>query len=104
VDAAARQLGAHRSERESVAGSAAAAAAVLVAAVGWPQFIGGKNVKPWAVDAGYTAGTREMSTSVLRSPARSIAPAPGEAGSMTIAVLLAQTVDAATRPCSVTRV
>ncbi|MFD5570699.1 bifunctional 5,10-methylenetetrahydrofolate dehydrogenase/5,10-methenyltetrahydrofolate cyclohydrolase [Streptomyces cadmiisoli] len=71
---------------------------VVVAAVGRPRLIRGEDVKPGAVviDAGYNPGNVgdvDFDTAVTR--ARLITPVPGGVGPMTIAVLLAQTVDAA---------
>ena len=71
---------------------------VLVAAVGRPRFINGEHIKPGAVvvDAGYNAGNIgdvDFDTACRR--ASLITPVPGGVGPMTIAVLLAQTVDAA---------
>ncbi|MFJ8763170.1 bifunctional 5,10-methylenetetrahydrofolate dehydrogenase/5,10-methenyltetrahydrofolate cyclohydrolase [Streptomyces cyaneofuscatus] len=71
---------------------------VVVAAVGRPRLIQGEDIKPGAVviDAGYNPGNVgdvEFDTALTR--ARLITPVPGGVGPMTIAVLLAQTVDAA---------
>ncbi|WP_432041823.1 bifunctional 5,10-methylenetetrahydrofolate dehydrogenase/5,10-methenyltetrahydrofolate cyclohydrolase [Streptomyces cadmiisoli] len=71
---------------------------VVVAAVGRSRLIRGEDVKPGAVviDAGYNPGNVgdvDFDTAVTR--ARLITPVPGGVGPMTIAVLLAQTVDAA---------
>ncbi|MER5198385.1 bifunctional 5,10-methylenetetrahydrofolate dehydrogenase/5,10-methenyltetrahydrofolate cyclohydrolase [Streptomyces sp. NPDC002755] len=71
---------------------------VVVAAVGRPRLIRGEDVKPGAVviDAGYNPGNVgdvDFDTALTR--ARLITPVPGGVGPMTIAVLLAQTVDAA---------
>ncbi|MEU0737211.1 bifunctional 5,10-methylene-tetrahydrofolate dehydrogenase/5,10-methylene-tetrahydrofolate cyclohydrolase, partial [Streptomyces lavendulocolor] len=73
---------------------------ILVAAVGRPRFIKGEDIKPGAVvvDAGYNPGNVgdvDFDTAVTR--AGLITPVPGGVGPMTIAVLLAQTVDAAER-------
>lgn len=75
-----------------------AAADVVVAAVGRPELIKGAWIKPGAVvvDAGYNPGNVgdvEFATAAER--ASLITPVPGGVGPMTIAVLLAQTVDAA---------
>ncbi|MFI1935834.1 bifunctional 5,10-methylenetetrahydrofolate dehydrogenase/5,10-methenyltetrahydrofolate cyclohydrolase [Streptomyces purpureus] len=77
-----------------------AEADILVAAVGRPRFIRGEDIKPGAVviDAGYNPGNVgdvDFDTAVER--ASLITPVPGGVGPMTIAVLLAQTVDAAER-------
>ncbi|WSB11270.1 bifunctional 5,10-methylenetetrahydrofolate dehydrogenase/5,10-methenyltetrahydrofolate cyclohydrolase [Streptomyces cyaneofuscatus] len=71
---------------------------VVVAAVGRPRLIRGEDIKPGAVviDAGYNPGNVgdvDFDTALTR--ARLITPVPGGVGPMTIAVLLAQTVDAA---------
>jgi methylenetetrahydrofolate dehydrogenase (NADP+)/methenyltetrahydrofolate cyclohydrolase len=71
---------------------------VLVAAVGRPKLIRGEDVKPGAVviDAGYNAGNvGDVDFDAAVTRAGLITPVPGGVGSMTIAVLLAQTVDAA---------
>ena len=73
---------------------------VLIAAVGRSRFIRGEDVKPGAVviDAGYNPGNVgdvDFDTAVTR--ASLITPVPGGVGPMTIAVLLAQTVEAAAR-------
>ncbi|MFF8959555.1 bifunctional 5,10-methylenetetrahydrofolate dehydrogenase/5,10-methenyltetrahydrofolate cyclohydrolase [Streptomyces sp. NPDC014894] len=73
---------------------------VLVAAVGRPRFIPGADVKPGAVvvDAGYNAGNvGDVDFETARERASLITPVPGGVGPMTIAVLLAQTVEAASR-------
>ncbi|GAB2331263.1 bifunctional methylenetetrahydrofolate dehydrogenase/methenyltetrahydrofolate cyclohydrolase FolD [Streptomyces variabilis] len=71
---------------------------VVVAAVGQPRLIRGEDVKPGAVviDAGYNPGNvGDVDFDTARARARLITPVPGGVGPMTIAVLLAQTVDAA---------
>lgn len=73
---------------------------VLVAAVGRPRFIAGADVKPGAVvvDAGYHPGpVGDVDFETARLRASLITPVPGGVGPMTIAVLLAQTVEAAER-------
>ncbi|RKE16831.1 bifunctional 5,10-methylenetetrahydrofolate dehydrogenase/5,10-methenyltetrahydrofolate cyclohydrolase [Streptomyces sp. TLI_171] len=73
---------------------------VLVAAVGRPCFINGADIKPGAVviDAGYNPGhVGDVDFDTARQRASLITPVPGGVGPMTIAVLLAQTVDAAAR-------
>ncbi|MBC9724810.1 bifunctional 5,10-methylenetetrahydrofolate dehydrogenase/5,10-methenyltetrahydrofolate cyclohydrolase [Streptomyces sp. TRM68367] len=80
---------------------------IVVAAVGRPRLIGGADIKPGAVviDAGYNAGTAtggadvDFDSAVTR--AGLITPVPGGVGPMTIATLLEQTVDAATRQLGV---
>jgi methylenetetrahydrofolate dehydrogenase (NADP+)/methenyltetrahydrofolate cyclohydrolase len=71
---------------------------VVVAAVGRPRLIRGEDIKPSAVviDAGYNPGdVGDVDFDTALSRARLITPVPGGVGPMTIAVLLAQTVDAA---------
>ncbi|MGY4976949.1 bifunctional 5,10-methylenetetrahydrofolate dehydrogenase/5,10-methenyltetrahydrofolate cyclohydrolase [Streptomyces sp. 900105755] len=73
---------------------------IVVAAVGRPRLIGGRDLKPGAVvlDAGYNEGNIgdvDFDTAVER--ASLITPVPGGVGPMTIAVLLEQTVAAAAR-------
>ncbi|MGW5861025.1 bifunctional 5,10-methylenetetrahydrofolate dehydrogenase/5,10-methenyltetrahydrofolate cyclohydrolase [Streptomyces sp. NPDC055239] len=73
---------------------------VLLAAVGRPRFITGADIKPGAVviDAGYNPGNvGDIDFETARDRASLITPVPGGVGPMTIAVLLAQTVEAATR-------
>ncbi|GII81280.1 bifunctional protein FolD [Sphaerisporangium rufum] len=79
-------------------GSIVRQADVLVAAVGRPRFIHGDDIKPGAVvvDAGYNPGNVgdvDFESAAVR--ASLITPVPGGVGPMTIAVLLAQTVQAA---------
>jgi methylenetetrahydrofolate dehydrogenase (NADP+)/methenyltetrahydrofolate cyclohydrolase len=78
---------------------------ILVAAVGRPALIHGDWLRPGAVviDAGYNAGNIgdvDYASAVTR--ARLITPVPGGVGPMTLAVLLANTVDAAERSTSTT--
>jgi methylenetetrahydrofolate dehydrogenase (NADP+)/methenyltetrahydrofolate cyclohydrolase len=71
---------------------------VVVAAVGRPRLIRGEDIKPGAVviDAGYNPGNvGDVDYETALTRARLITPVPGGVGPMTIAVLLAQTVDAA---------
>ncbi|MCM2390727.1 bifunctional 5,10-methylenetetrahydrofolate dehydrogenase/5,10-methenyltetrahydrofolate cyclohydrolase [Streptomyces albipurpureus] len=71
---------------------------VVVAAVGRPRLVRGEDIKPGAVvlDAGYNAGNvGDVDFDAARTRAELITPVPGGVGPMTIAVLLAQTVDAA---------
>lgn len=71
---------------------------VLVAAVGKPEVIRGEWITPGAVviDAGYNAGNiGDVEFAAAGARARLITPVPGGVGPMTIAVLLAQTVQAA---------
>jgi methylenetetrahydrofolate dehydrogenase (NADP+) / methenyltetrahydrofolate cyclohydrolase len=76
---------------------------ILVAAVGRPEFVRGDWIKPGAtvVDAGYNPGpVGDVAAAEARVVAGLLAPVPGGVGPMTIAVLLAQTVDAASRQLS----
>ncbi|WP_405674332.1 bifunctional 5,10-methylenetetrahydrofolate dehydrogenase/5,10-methenyltetrahydrofolate cyclohydrolase [Streptomyces canus] len=71
---------------------------IVVAAVGRPRLVRGRDIKPGAVvvDAGYNAGNVgdvDFDSAVER--ASLITPVPGGVGPMTIATLLEQTVDAA---------
>jgi methylenetetrahydrofolate dehydrogenase (NADP+) / methenyltetrahydrofolate cyclohydrolase len=71
---------------------------VVVAAVGRPELIRGEWIKPGAVviDAGYNPGNvGDVEYHAAAERARLITPVPGGVGPMTIAVLLAQTVQAA---------
>ncbi|MET9437074.1 bifunctional 5,10-methylenetetrahydrofolate dehydrogenase/5,10-methenyltetrahydrofolate cyclohydrolase [Streptomyces sp. NPDC006551] len=73
---------------------------ILVAAVGKPNFIKGEDIKPGAVviDAGYNPGNvGDVDFASAAERASLITPVPGGVGPMTIAVLLAQTVEAAER-------
>ncbi|KWX25276.1 5,10-methylene-tetrahydrofolate cyclohydrolase [Mycolicibacterium wolinskyi] len=71
---------------------------IVVAAVGRPELIKGDWIKPGAVviDAGYNPGNiGDVEYPAAAQRARLITPVPGGVGPTTIAVLLAQTVDAA---------
>ena len=71
---------------------------IVVAAVGRPEFVRGGWIKPGAVviDAGYSPGNvGDVAFDEAVEVASLITPVPGGVGPMTIAVLLAQTVDAA---------
>ncbi|WP_369355861.1 bifunctional 5,10-methylenetetrahydrofolate dehydrogenase/5,10-methenyltetrahydrofolate cyclohydrolase [Streptomyces sp. cg2] len=73
---------------------------VLIAAVGRPRFLHGDQLKPGAVviDAGYNAGNvGDVDFDSAAAVASLITPVPGGVGPMTIATLLTQTVDAASR-------
>ncbi|MCF2527044.1 bifunctional 5,10-methylenetetrahydrofolate dehydrogenase/5,10-methenyltetrahydrofolate cyclohydrolase [Yinghuangia soli] len=73
---------------------------IVVAAVGRPRLIKGDDIKPGAVviDAGYNAGNvGDVDFDSAAARASLITPVPGGVGPMTIATLLAQTVEAATR-------
>lgn len=75
-----------------------ASADVVVAAVGIPNFVRGHWLKPGCVviDAGYNPGTiGDVATDEADGIASLLTPVPGGVGPMTIATLLAQTVDAA---------
>lgn len=69
---------------------------IVVAAVGRPELIKGAWIKPGAVvmDAGYNEGNvGDVEYAAAAERASMITPVPGGVGPMTIAVLLAQTVD-----------
>jgi methylenetetrahydrofolate dehydrogenase (NADP+)/methenyltetrahydrofolate cyclohydrolase len=71
---------------------------IVVAAVGRPELVRGDWIKPGAVvlDAGYNPGNvGDVAFDEAVEVAGLITPVPGGVGPMTIAVLLAQTVDAA---------
>lgn len=70
---------------------------VVVAAVGRPGLIRGEWVKPGAVvvDAGYADDSGDVEYEAASERASYITPVPGGVGPMTIATLLAQTVQAA---------
>lgn len=73
-------------------------AGIVVAAVGRPEFVRGDWIRPGAVvvDAGYNPGNvGDVAFAEAVDRASLITPVPGGIGPMTIAVLLAQTVDAA---------
>ncbi|MGH3272857.1 MAG: bifunctional 5,10-methylenetetrahydrofolate dehydrogenase/5,10-methenyltetrahydrofolate cyclohydrolase [Streptosporangiaceae bacterium] len=76
----------------------AATADILIAAVGKPELVRGDWIKPGAVviDAGYNPGNvGDVAFEEARASARLLTPVPGGVGPMTIATLLAQTVEAA---------
>jgi methylenetetrahydrofolate dehydrogenase (NADP+)/methenyltetrahydrofolate cyclohydrolase len=71
---------------------------LVVAAVGRPEFVRGDWLKPGSVviDAGYNPGPLgDVAFAEAAPVAGLISPVPGGVGPMTIAMLLAQTVDAA---------
>lgn len=76
---------------------------ILVAAVGKPEFITGAMLKPGAVviDAGYnrvegrTGDVGDVAFELAAPVASAITPVPGGVGPMTVAMLLQNTVDAA---------
>ncbi len=73
---------------------------IVVAAVGKPQFVQGDWIKPGAVvmDAGYNEGNvGDVDFEPASERASLITPVPGGVGPVTIATLIAQTVDAAER-------
>lgn len=73
---------------------------ILVAATGVPRLISGSWVKPGAilVDAGYySAGAGDIDVDAAIGTCSAYTPVPGGVGPMTIATLMAQTVDAAER-------
>ncbi|MEV6013666.1 bifunctional 5,10-methylenetetrahydrofolate dehydrogenase/5,10-methenyltetrahydrofolate cyclohydrolase [Streptomyces sp. NPDC051976] len=74
-----------------------AEADVVIAAVGRPGLIRGEWIKPGAVviDAGYADGSGDVEYEAAAERASYITPVPGGVGPMTIATLLAQTVQAA---------
>lgn len=73
---------------------------IVVAAVGKPRFVKGDWIKPNAVvmDAGYNPGNvGDVDFDAACKNAAFITPVPGGVGPMTIATLIAHTVDAAAR-------
>ncbi len=73
---------------------------IVVGAVGKPQFIKGDWIKDGAIviDAGYHAGgVGDIELSAVIDRCSAYTPVPGGVGPMTIATLMAQTVDAAQR-------
>lgn len=71
---------------------------VIVGAVGRPEFIRGEWIKPGAVviDAGYNPGpVGDIEISAIVDTCSAYTPVPGGVGPMTIATLMAQTVEAA---------
>ncbi len=70
---------------------------VLVACVGRPNLIGGGWIRPGTVvvDAGYADNTGDVEFTAAAERASFITPVPGGVGPMTIATLLAQTIQAA---------
>jgi methylenetetrahydrofolate dehydrogenase (NADP+)/methenyltetrahydrofolate cyclohydrolase len=71
---------------------------ILVGAVGKPEFIKGDWIKPGAVviDAGYhPGGVGDVELSAVVDACAAYTPVPGGVGPMTIATLIAQTVEAA---------
>ena len=75
-----------------------AEADIVVAAVGRPELVRGAWIKPGAVvvDAGYNPGNvGDVEYAAAAERASWITPVPGGVGPMTIATLLAQTMDGA---------
>jgi len=71
---------------------------IIVGAVGKPEFIRGEWIKPGAivVDAGYHPGNiGDIELSAVMESCTAYTPVPGGVGPMTIATLIAQTVEAA---------
>lgn len=71
---------------------------IIVGAVGRPEFIRGDWIKPGAVvvDAGYNPGpVGDIEISAIIDSCSAYTPVPGGVGPMTIATLMAQTVEAA---------
>jgi methylenetetrahydrofolate dehydrogenase (NADP+)/methenyltetrahydrofolate cyclohydrolase len=71
---------------------------IVVAAVGKPEFIQGDWIRPGAVvvDAGYhPGGVGDVALAAAIPRASAYTPVPGGVGPMTIATLMAQTVEAA---------
>ena len=71
---------------------------LIVGAVGKPEFIKGAWIKPGAVviDAGYNpGGVGDIQLSAVIEKCEAYTPVPGGVGPMTIATLIAQTVEAA---------
>ena len=71
---------------------------IVVGAVGKPEFIRGAWIKDGAVviDAGYNPGpVGDVELGAIRERCAAYTPVPGGVGPMTIATLLAQTVEAA---------
>jgi methylenetetrahydrofolate dehydrogenase (NADP+) / methenyltetrahydrofolate cyclohydrolase len=77
-------------------------AQIVVGAVGRPQFIKGDWIADGAVvvDAGYhPGGVGDIELSAVQDRCSAYTPVPGGVGPMTIATLIAQTVEAAERRC-----
>jgi len=75
-------------------------AAIVVGAVGRPHFIKGDWIADGAVvvDAGYhSGGIGDIDIEAVKSRCSAYTPVPGGVGPMTIATLIAQTVEAAER-------
>jgi methylenetetrahydrofolate dehydrogenase (NADP+)/methenyltetrahydrofolate cyclohydrolase len=71
---------------------------IVIGAVGKPRFIRGQWIKDGAVvvDAGYhPGGLGDIELEAVRDRSLAYTPVPGGVGPMTIAMLMAQTVDAA---------
>jgi len=75
-------------------------AEIVVAAVGRPRLVKGEWIRPGAVvvDAGYhPGGVGDVDLEAAATRASAYTPVPGGVGPMTIATLIAQTVEAAER-------
>jgi methylenetetrahydrofolate dehydrogenase (NADP+)/methenyltetrahydrofolate cyclohydrolase len=82
-----------------------AQADIVVGAVGRPEFIKGAWIKEGAVvaDAGYhPGGVGDVELSAVVDKCAAYTPVPGGVGPMTIATLIAQTVEAAEKNLSIT--
>jgi methylenetetrahydrofolate dehydrogenase (NADP+)/methenyltetrahydrofolate cyclohydrolase len=86
---------------------------ILVAAIGVPEFVKARMVKPGAVvidvgvnrveDAAAKTGRRlvgDVDFKAVRKKAKAITPVPGGVGPMTIAMLLKNTIEAAASPAT----
>ncbi len=70
---------------------------IVIGAVGKPEFIRGDWIKEGAVvvDAGYhPGGVGDIEAATIKGRASAYTPVPGGVGPMTIATLIAQTVEA----------
>ncbi|HPG84058.1 MAG TPA: bifunctional 5,10-methylene-tetrahydrofolate dehydrogenase/5,10-methylene-tetrahydrofolate cyclohydrolase, partial [bacterium] len=76
----------------------------IVGAVGKPEFIRGEWIKPGAVviDAGYHPGNiGDIELAAVVESCSAYTPVPGGVGPMTIATLMAQTVEAAEKSAGI---
>ncbi|HOC24783.1 MAG TPA: bifunctional methylenetetrahydrofolate dehydrogenase/methenyltetrahydrofolate cyclohydrolase FolD [bacterium] len=77
---------------------------IIVGAVGKPEFIRGEWIKPGAVviDAGYHPGNiGDIELAAVVESCSAYTPVPGGVGPMTIATLMAQTVEAAEKSAGI---
>jgi len=77
---------------------------IIVGAVGKPEFIRGEGIKPGAVviDAGYHPGNiGDIELAAVVESCSAYTPVPGGVGPMTIATLMAQTVEAAEKSAGI---